>query len=90
MVGRGLASPANLGLLIGAFNLLEALAGISATVLWLLMFYDNLTRSGTGLVRRVLWAIGLMLTIWFGAQFYYLLYYNRANSTGGQGEKGSA
>jgi hypothetical protein len=84
MVAQGFVHPAGWNTQFRTFfESLEACVAVAATVFWLLMFYDNLTRSGAGLIRRVICMIGLMVTIWFGAQMYYLVSYRKRWERGG-------
>lgn len=59
----------------------EAIAIIGATILWLVMLYFCLAYSKSNL-KRLFWTIGFMLTIWWGAQVYYVFVYRRREPAG--------
>jgi len=61
----------------------EIIAIVGATILWLLMLYFCVAYSKSNL-RRVLWLIGFMVTIWWGAQLYYIFVYRRRFHTASQ------
>jgi hypothetical protein len=58
----------------------EVIAMAGATVLWLLMLYFCIQYSGS-ILRTLLWTIGFMITIWWGAQLYYVFFYPRYRTT---------
>jgi hypothetical protein len=58
----------------------EAIAIVAATILWLIMLYSCLVYSRSNL-KRLLWIIGFMVTIWWGAQLYYLFVYRHREPT---------